>query len=176
MRCIRIGRLAVQTLLGAWPGFKKLTSSWDFWWLLGWKLKLTVINFGLVRLSIRHTAWKVSKYEVFSGPYFAALGLNTERYVSLCIQSESGKIRTRKNSVFLDTFTLWQCLKVRLGAAKMKNVLLRNVICTMHRYWVLHKVLNSNSVYLYDRLFSFSCHYLVECVNPRNLNELKLVS
>ena len=32
----------------------------------------------------------------YSGPYFAAFGLNTERYgVSLCIQSECGKILTR---------------------------------------------------------------------------------
>ena len=32
-----------------------------------------------------------------SGPYFPAFGLNTERYsVSLYIQSECGKIRTRK--------------------------------------------------------------------------------
>ena len=47
------------------------------------------------------TAWKVSKYWVFSGPYFPAFGLNTEKYsVSLRIQFECGKIRTRKNSVF----------------------------------------------------------------------------
>ena len=47
------------------------------------------------------TAWKVSKYAVFSGPYFSAFRLNTERYlVSLGIQSECGKIRTRKNCVF----------------------------------------------------------------------------
>ena len=33
----------------------------------------------------------------FSGPYFPAFGLNTERYeVSLRIQSECRKIRTRK--------------------------------------------------------------------------------
>ena len=33
----------------------------------------------------------------FSGPYFPALGLNMERYsVSLGIQSEYGKMRTRK--------------------------------------------------------------------------------
>ena len=32
----------------------------------------------------------------YSGPYFPAFGLNTERYsVSLCIQSECEKIRTR---------------------------------------------------------------------------------
>ena len=37
----------------------------------------------------------------FSGAYFPAFGLNTERYeVSLCIQSECGKIWTRENSVF----------------------------------------------------------------------------
>ena len=38
---------------------------------------------------------------VKSGPHFPAFGLNTERYsVSLRIQSECWKIRTRKNSVF----------------------------------------------------------------------------
>ena len=43
----------------------------------------------------------MSKYEVFSGPYFPAFGLNTERYkVFFLILSESRKIRTRKNSVF----------------------------------------------------------------------------
>ena len=47
------------------------------------------------------TAWKVTQYGVFSGPYFPAFGLNTERYrVSLRIQFEWGKIRTRNNSVF----------------------------------------------------------------------------
>ena len=44
---------------------------------------------------------KVSKYGVFSGPYFPAFGLNTEKCgVSLQIQFEYGKIRNRKNSVF----------------------------------------------------------------------------
>ena len=43
----------------------------------------------------------MSKYWVISGPYFPAFGLNTEKYlVSLRIQSECGKIRTRNNSVF----------------------------------------------------------------------------
>ena len=47
------------------------------------------------------TSWKVSKYGVIPGPYFPTFGLKTERYfVSLCIQSECGKIRTRNNSVF----------------------------------------------------------------------------
>ena len=47
------------------------------------------------------TAWKVSKYGVFSGPYFSVFGQNTEIYgVNLPIQSEYRKIRTRKNSVF----------------------------------------------------------------------------
>ena len=36
-------------------------------------------------------------YSDFSGPYFPAFGLNKERYgVSLRIQSEYGKIRTRR--------------------------------------------------------------------------------
>ena len=41
------------------------------------------------------------KYGVISVLYFPAFGLNTERYeVTLRIQSECGKIRTRNNSVF----------------------------------------------------------------------------
>ena len=38
----------------------------------------------------------MSKYGVFSGPYFPAFGLNTERYsVSLRIKSECGKTREK---------------------------------------------------------------------------------
>ena len=50
------------------------------------------------------TALKMSKYGIFSGRYFPAFGLNTKRYgLSLRIQSECGKVLTRKNS-YLDTF------------------------------------------------------------------------
>ena len=43
----------------------------------------------------------MSKYGVFSGPYFPVFGLNTKIYgVNLRIQSECRKIRTRKDSVF----------------------------------------------------------------------------
>ena len=50
------------------------------------------------------TVWKLSKYGIFSGSYLPAFGLNMERYgVSRHIQSECGKIRTSKNSVF------WHC-------------------------------------------------------------------
>ena len=49
-----------------------------------------------------NTSWKEPDYGVFSGPYFPTFVLNTEIYrVNLCIQSESGKIRNRKNSVFV---------------------------------------------------------------------------
>ena len=44
---------------------------------------------------------EVSKYGVFSGPYFPAFGLNTERYhVPLRIQSKCGKIPTRKKRIW----------------------------------------------------------------------------
>ena len=49
---------------------------------------------------------KCVQHGVFSGPYFPVFGLNTERYEIpkrfelLRIQSECGKIRTRKNFVF----------------------------------------------------------------------------
>ena len=47
------------------------------------------------------TVWNVPKYPIFSGRYFPAFRLNTERYfISLCIKPECGKIRTWKNSLF----------------------------------------------------------------------------
>ena len=47
------------------------------------------------------TAWKMSKYGVFSGPYFPVFGLNTEIYfVNLQIRSECRKRGTRKKPVF----------------------------------------------------------------------------
>ena len=52
------------------------------------------------------TVWKVSKYRVFSGPYFPVFGLS----VNLRIQSECRKIRTRKNSV-LEHFLLSEFAK-----------------------------------------------------------------
>ena len=52
-------------------------------------------------LSLSSGAWKVSKYQVFSGPYFPTFGLNIEKYgVSLRLQFECGKTRTRKNFAF----------------------------------------------------------------------------
>ena len=51
--------------------------------------------------NLANTARKVSKYGVISGPYFSLFGLNMEGYgVSLRIQPEYRKIRTRNNSVF----------------------------------------------------------------------------
>ena len=43
-----------------------------------------------------HHCVKIVRIRSYSGPHFPAFGLNTERYsVSLRIQSECGKIRTR---------------------------------------------------------------------------------
>ena len=54
-------------------------------------------------ISVRHSVKSVH-IRSYSGPYFPAFGLNTEKYsVSLRIQCESGKIRT-KISLNTDTF------------------------------------------------------------------------
>ena len=48
-------------------------------------------------LKSNHCPTAAGKESVTSGPYLPAFGMNTERYgASLCIQSECGKIRTRK--------------------------------------------------------------------------------
>ena len=65
----------------------------SFFWFLFSRI---LPKYGKIR-----TAWKLSKYGVFSGPYFRPFGLDTERYeVSLRMQSECAKIRIRKNSEF----------------------------------------------------------------------------
>ena len=52
------------------------------------------------------TTWKVSKYGVFSDPYFPVFGLNTDSCsVNLRIQSEYWIIGNRKKSIF--GFTQW---------------------------------------------------------------------
>ena len=51
-----------------------------------------------------HTAWEVSKYGIFSGPYFPVFGMNTKIYfVNLRIPSEYKKTRPEKTP-YLDTF------------------------------------------------------------------------
>ena len=59
------------------------------------------LSFILQKIRTAITAWKVSKCAVFSGLYFPLFELNTKIYsVNLRIQSEYGKILTRRNSVF----------------------------------------------------------------------------
>ena len=55
--------------------------------------------FKLLSKQMHLTARKVSKYGVFSGPYFPVFGLNTYS-VNLRIQSEYRKIQARNHSVF----------------------------------------------------------------------------
>ena len=68
-----------------------------------------------------NTVWRVSKYRVFSGPYFPIFELNAKIYpVSFRIHSKYWKIRTRKNSLtrhFLRSVNYWSAnqLTVRQG-------------------------------------------------------------
>ena len=57
----------------------------------------------------------------FSGPHFAAFGLNTEKHsVSLSIQSECGKMRTRKTP---NTDTFCALMLVELKVIGKTNLL-----------------------------------------------------
>ena len=49
-------------------------------------------NLQIKLTSVHYTMWRVSKYAVFSGPYFPVFGLNMEIYgVNIRIQSEYEK-------------------------------------------------------------------------------------
>ena len=61
---------------------------------------------------LHHHCVKSVRIRSYSGPYFTAFGLNTERHeVSLRIQSECGKIRTR---ITLNTDTFYVVMAVVL--------------------------------------------------------------
>ena len=78
--------LVFLLLTKCWLGGLMLFRQSAIWWN----------QFIIIIFLITFITWKVSKYGVFSGPYFPAFGYS----VSLRIQSDCGKIRTRKNSVF----------------------------------------------------------------------------
>ena len=60
---------------------------------------MAVFIFALISFSL-YIEWKVSKYEVFSGPHFPVFELNMEIYsVNLRTQSEYGKMWTGKEFV-----------------------------------------------------------------------------
>ena len=84
--------------------------------------------------------WKVFKCGVFSGQYFPAFGLNTERYeASPPIQSECGEIRTRKNSVFghfsrtvsAHKMNFWILCYFVHDVVLMSLLLTLNILCTI---------------------------------------------
>ena len=96
----------IKPMLSRFFVVNNYTQKLSFWnlltetWFHGRKLKICDCTPN-ASCPISITAWKVFEYGVFSGPYFPAFGLNTEKYeVSLRIQSECGKARTRKNSAF----------------------------------------------------------------------------
>ena len=68
--------------------------SWEWMQVVVWFSKK--LDHALTQIELP-TAWKVSVFGFFPGLYFPAIGLNTERFsVSVHVQSECGKIRTRK--------------------------------------------------------------------------------
>ena len=114
-------------------------------------------------LCLCSTAWKVSKYGVFSGPYFAVFGLNTEiNGVNIRIQSEYGKIRTRNNSVFghfSHSVVLIKSTKLVAKLASQAQVFVLSPLCMLcikvheitHKMWLY--VLSWQHIHIWIRLF-----------------------
>ena len=89
----------------------------DVFLMKKWKAVI-VLDWGSVPL---YTAWKLSKYGVFSIPYFPVFSPNTV----FCIQSEYRKIPTRKTP-YLDNFHA-------VGAPHLFNI-----VCLI--YWKQEKI------------------------------------
>ena len=85
-------------------------------------------------------------YSEISGPYFPVLGLNKERYsVSLRIQPECGKIRTRKapntdtlRSDKLDEIKDLQIKSMEKQLELVNKWKLRDVAIYQHLDWIFH--------------------------------------
>ena len=76
----------------------------------------------------------MSKYGVFSGPYFAVFELNTEIYsLNLRIQSEYKKVRTRKYFVFGDFSRSDYNFSKRIISSTEYNLFIHETI--MFRSW-----------------------------------------
>ena len=98
------------------------------------------------------TVWKVSKYGVFSGPYYPELGLNTEIYrVKLHIQSECEKIRARKNSVYGHFSRCGSLLSETLTNQKFGvfNVFLVSQLFVILWTWHFHKILRGDFIFIF---------------------------
>ena len=94
----------------------------------------------------------------FSGPYFPTFGVNTERYgVSLRIQSECGKIRTRKTSN-TDTFHtvhpfLHFCYQNVQIKVKLKRTLKKNLVEKRHCILSSINAVTSNYSFMPENYF-----------------------
>ena len=61
-----------------------------------------------------YTAWKVSKYGIFSGPYFPAFGLNTERYFACSERNKTLRLAL--------VFIIESCIVAQLNVSIFKLV------------------------------------------------------
>ena len=119
----------------------------------------------------------MSKYGAFSGRYFLAFWLNTERYfVSLQIQSECGKIRIRKNSVF-GQFSRSQCCKFTCLLS------IQNIICLsrceqIFNWAALRKIClpSSGSVNDYVALFEKNVWTSMEVIELSDLDLFQTIN
>ena len=115
------------------------------------------------------SVWQVSKCGVFSGPYFPIFGLNTEiNGVNLCIQSEYGKIRTRKNSVFgqfciYTIADMWKTVRVYFG----KKLTMSGVAS-----WIRRKISVNGSRFFKDKsMLDSTPENSDACENWSSMNE-----
>ena len=114
-------------LNASWGFYKYESSKFKFLWVV-WSIYFQSLSFyffiNYLHSKKIHCVESV-RIRSYSGPYFPAFGLNTERYsVSLRIQSECEKMRTR---ITPNTDTFYAAI-VTQNAWYLDQVLTRNVI------------------------------------------------
>ena len=116
-----------------------------------------------------HTTWNVSKYGVFSGPYFPLFWMNSENYsLNFRIQSKYRKIWTRKNAVFGHFSRSVGHICWRNASWKISSFLKWEFLCkkTAHKFLVaIHFYIDFWSEILTDMpIFGPNCYYNMEII------------
>ena len=85
----------IQSFNNAWIFLPLCSTQWTKTYVEFTERSQNITNVAVLWVVLH--CMKSVRIQSYSGPHFPAFGLNTERYgVFLCIQSECGKMRTRK--------------------------------------------------------------------------------
>ena len=115
---------------------KGLMEQFRFFKLLILKLQIFILFYKNLKNVITVTAWKVSKYRVFSGPYFPVFGLNTDKCgteKTPCLDTFHAVSMIFMGKVFSDIIKLWY-LRWCYGFCLISKYTIKLLLVSTHKH------------------------------------------